>query len=505
MTEKKVQGETGEQTLTAPALACTQTHETTEEFTLPDYMPAIRRILRVSATPLPESRFLTGSALEFSGTVSYSVLYIGEAGELYCAPLTSEYTASTACPEGTVADAAGVYVDTWVEAATCRVTEPRRLTLRSRLKTKLTAVSSVCPEDRLCTPEGDRVPAALADTAERLIATATGVSLARGETTAVAGGALSTAGKVICPRGAVKILTATAGDGAVTLSGEVLVFVLLRTEEGQYACVKEKAPFTEVVTVPGALPGDIARGYGRVAAITVTPGQTGATWEAEFDLEAEAARRTECPYTADLFSTAGETALTMRETENLRLLRCATGALTVNGEGGHLPAGATVLDCEVVCTPDRVEARDGRLQLGGNCAATVLLLNDGEITSEEFSFPFKYTPDGEADAGELLYRCTADVIGVTCRPAGEKLSVTAELSLSMTVLCKERVRYVSEATLAPGKGAEKTPGSIRICYPGEGESLWDIAKRYGVSRDAIRAENGLAGDVTVSDGAPILI
>ena len=111
-------------------------HEEARDFSLPDYMPEIKRLLYVSATALPEGKFLNGNALELDGTLSYNAVYVGEDGTLVSAPLVTEYSADTALPFSPE-NTEGIAVDTEIENSACRATGPR-----SRRKTNGTF--SVC-------------------------------------------------------------------------------------------------------------------------------------------------------------------------------------------------------------------------------------------------------------------------------------------------------------------------------------------------------------------------
>ena len=68
--------------------------ETAADFTLPDYQPEIKRLLRVSATVLPPSRYVGDRECEITGNIDYYVLYIGSDNAIYCAPLTGDYKIS---------------------------------------------------------------------------------------------------------------------------------------------------------------------------------------------------------------------------------------------------------------------------------------------------------------------------------------------------------------------------------------------------------------------------
>ena len=67
-------------------------HEVSEEFSIPDYMPEVRQIISCSASVIPDGKFTDGTELTLSGITAYSVLYVGDDGELSSASLNSDYT-----------------------------------------------------------------------------------------------------------------------------------------------------------------------------------------------------------------------------------------------------------------------------------------------------------------------------------------------------------------------------------------------------------------------------
>ena len=52
------------------------TQDITQELSLPDYQPEIKRLLRVNATIQPPTRYIGGGNIEFSGNVDFTVLYL---------------------------------------------------------------------------------------------------------------------------------------------------------------------------------------------------------------------------------------------------------------------------------------------------------------------------------------------------------------------------------------------------------------------------------------------
>ena len=68
------------------------TAERSNDYTLPDYLPEIRRIIRTDASILPPAKYISGSNAEFNGNIDYNIVYVGADGALYSAPLSAEYS-----------------------------------------------------------------------------------------------------------------------------------------------------------------------------------------------------------------------------------------------------------------------------------------------------------------------------------------------------------------------------------------------------------------------------
>ena len=112
--------------------------EISGDFTLPDYQPEIKKLLRITANVLPASRYVGDRNAEFSGNVDYYVVYAGADNQIYCAPLTTEYKVDIPLDN---ADASEL-MNTTGYAVICsdnvsgRVTSPRKLSIKCRLRTR---------------------------------------------------------------------------------------------------------------------------------------------------------------------------------------------------------------------------------------------------------------------------------------------------------------------------------------------------------------------------------
>lgn len=500
-------------TLTAVSCLHTLTHDCAEDFTLPDYMPEIRRVISVEASPLPESRFLTGAAMEFSGTLIYSVLYIGDTGELYSAPLSSEYSTSVALGDSSVTDAAAVGIDTRLDSVSCRASGPRKLSLKSRLKTGITAYHAVpLAENLKDSATGRTIPEEFP--VERLIRTAADAQILRGEITATAAGTLhlSPDTKVIACRGAIRPEAVRSAHDCVSVTGDAVLHMLCLGGEGNLFCTTAKSPVSESIPVSGAADGDPCRAWGRSAAVTVnTSDPANLAWEIEYDMEAECVRPGESAYTADAYAVACASSAETAEHDSLRLIKCGVGALSCSGESGRqskAAAGESVIRTDASASVERVEMGDGKkLILHGNCACRVLLSADGDVIAEEFTVPFRYETEAAArgESPDLLWRCTAEAVDATARTEGDKIAVNVDLALSVSVLSREKIRCVSGVSVDRSDAVAAEEGVVRICYPDAGEPIWEVGKRYRADLGALCRRNGLAEPTSLCTGKPILV
>ncbi|MCQ2433408.1 MAG: DUF3794 domain-containing protein, partial [Clostridia bacterium] len=156
MSDMKQQKNKSEDTVCALLYDGDAQTETGCEYTLPDYLPDIRKILRVQAEPRVTGRYLSGEKAELEGTVSASVVYMAEDGTLHICPI--ENTFGQNIPISGLDENTTAIFHTRVDNNTCRLTGPRKLNLRHKLKTQV-HVFTKCSSH----PDLSEIPAAERD------------------------------------------------------------------------------------------------------------------------------------------------------------------------------------------------------------------------------------------------------------------------------------------------------------------------------------------------------
>ena len=120
------------------------TKEISTEYTLPDYLPDITKLLRVSARVETPSKYINSDSADYDGTVFYNIIYATSDGEIKNAEIKDDFSGNIALKtdiDPTVTD-----MEIIAENVNCRLSSPRKLTVKSKLVTTLSAFAENCTE-----------------------------------------------------------------------------------------------------------------------------------------------------------------------------------------------------------------------------------------------------------------------------------------------------------------------------------------------------------------------
>ena len=468
------------------------------DFSLPDYMPEIKRLLYVSASVLPEGKFLGGGVLELDGTMSYNAVYVGDDGSLTSAPLVTEYSADTALP-APVDGADGVFVDTSIESTTCRATGPRGLNIKSRLKFRVSA------DDTYETGGGVGAESGV----EKLTEDVTCVVRRRGSVTDSTSGTLSfdTGAKPVMCDGTLTVTSATPADGGVEVSGKICVRCVTKSDGG-YGVASGEIPFEATVPIESDEKFTAARAWGRVASLNVAEGADGEySVTAEYDLDAEEYRTDDAEICTDAYARGFECECGYRDCEIPEMLAFGADRVEVTGETElKNPAdGAKVIGIAPAQIQASVAVSDGAVVISGSVKLRVLVNADGEIYSQEIEMPLKReiarAPEG-VSTSDLQSFLVCSENSSSAKISGATLEGACGVTLSYSVSKRRRETVVDEV-----KKGETLPGeapSIKVYYPERDESAWSIAKKYRADRARLE-KNNVFDDGVAKKGKPVII
>lgn len=493
--------------------------EVTGDFSLPDYQPEIKRLLRIGVGVLPPTCTGSGRDTEMSGALDYYVLYMGHDNALWCAPLSTEYRLSVPVEDNLGDVSAGepfvCLGDVTTEAPVGRVTAPRRLSIRCKVQAHVRMYGECLLQSEEGSGEDVEVLTGHGEVARTWRTMGEMIPL-QDDILLPMGGAER---RVVCAEGSVMMQEAIPADGGVHLRGEVTVKLTVTPEESAAAfasdeitpvnptpvpeIIRRKIPFSATVELDGVTPtcAATACGYCTDLSVQMEEGQL------HVDLgvipEVRAQRNEPVTYVKDLYSTRHRLSTRHATLPTEKGCRAINGNFTLSdslplSEMGMEP-DATIVDVTATAMPEAlaVDASKGRCVLSGKCLAHLLLLRDGEYASSTMELPFRYEfDDTDAVSDGTSFDGSVTVLHCRGRSDGERASFDAELAVSLRTHASAPVTALSDTVedTSPDRTARRR-GEYVVCFPAPTDSLWSVAKRYHAPMTALTAANNLPSGV----------
>ncbi|MBQ8416127.1 MAG: DUF3794 domain-containing protein [Clostridia bacterium] len=479
------------------AVLCDRTVMTdlSTDFSLPDYQPEIKRLLRVHATVSPPDKYVGAANAEFSGSVDYSILYAANDGGLYCATQAGEYQFSVPTEMGTdfdIGEGLVCDVETVSDMCTGRVAGPRKLSVKCRLRSHVRMLGTKILEESIL--------GAKEDTVQRLRGSAECSKVFTGS-----GEALHLADEILCDTegenlrvisatGEVYISEAVAGSGCVNCRGEVNMKLLLCHEGSGEAPMAQwrKIPFSQSVLTDGTEVNCECSAKGVCSDITVTVEDGRILCEVAVRIETKAIRNESVFYTRDAYSTEADGQTKYQTCHFPKLIKITEGNFSLNTmlplEEAGIRSGQNVVDILLSPTLTELENENGKYILTGKCRCHAILAGEEDLGAQEFEIPLRYETQGSEEAVST-YEATVTPLSCRVRMDGERIGIDAELAVSLIAMGETKITYLSEAVF--DQPLSHSGAFYTVCYPSTEDTLWSVAKRYHQSVATVSEANPL--------------
>ena len=485
-----------------PSMPVCDKHFSTElaaDYSLPDYHCEIRRILSSNATVIPSRDFFGNGEAELSGEVFYKILYLGTDGKPYSITLSDKYSVKLPLEF----DSHSVNIDevSLISSCACdtmsaRVLGPRKLSVKANLDCRLLALSP-----SLYTPKG--IGEGNFSTVETLVREVPSIKMQQLDSEELQ---LNDFIPMDSDVDSVRIISSTprvyvsecshTAEG-VAIRGEVILSILYcnDAESDLALTMARKLPFSTLIKCKDAIAGGEACANGEVFDEQISVDEGGIKIELCLSLHATIQGNEQVSYVTDAFSTECESEAEGLEVGVIAAHRCANKSLTQNDvfalDEAKIPRDAVVINAFARATLSEMKCKGTNLSFGGNVHYTVLYFNDGEYLTRELSSPLHYNLEckSASDCAPMRWSAHATVTSSRVRSDGEKLFVDSELCFAFCVQEYSSITVVNELNF--GKALPKRRGGMTLCYPERCESLWSVAKRYGVPTDRICKRNSI--------------
>ena len=480
--------------------------ETTTDTIIPDTMGDVDKILLSYATPRIDGYFITENGVEVEGTVDYHLLLSTEGNRLSSLTASEPFEAKIVCEE--ISGDSKVLLLPILDYVKTKLVNPRKINLRSQTLLSYRIVAPRVTEPTLTGNE--TLSEEMNVQRKRIVYQGAAVHSVeeKGFNGAVDieldSGAPSAEEVVSCHVTLTPVEIKTRGDED-NLRSEGVISMVYRTPEGNYFTTEKKISLDTPITLPEgfggnwhgyAVPHDVSsvlsvNEYGEMKMV-----------EADFlyDLYLYFFANKECSAVTDLYSTEFETAINTTTKRMLTLKRCYSTGLSVNASSAREDVGAenvrNVFMGNVHLRNVSLNTNEEQNKLVFLAEAEISLANENHaVTEEEALFSacsFPYPVRCELDIQE---RVTPEemivdysISDIRCRADSGRLYCDFELLIRILSTEATPLRYIDKAVLLHDKPLDIKRSPLTLCYPAENDTLWDVAKHYGVtSKDLCRA------------------
>lgn len=464
--------------------------ELSNDYTLPDYQPEIRRILKVMPSILPPAKYIGGNNIELNGTIDYNILYVGADGGIYSTPLSAEY-ALTAPLEITsdfdLNEGVTVLCDMRDENITARVSAPRKIGIKCRILARIRAYGMMIVEER-CVGEIDpmSIERLMGDTVTTRTLSAIGDIIELCEEIPTS----TTDIRVVSASANANIPDVTLSNGYADCRGE-LILKLIISKEGVAGDVET---LTRSVAFEHRLESDdiSADGFCKASAdindISVSVEDGRIVCSVSLIPQISAYNSTPMSYTKDIYSTDCYSETAYRD----YTLPCVCGVTRGNfSQSERRPISETSLDhsariIDIWCRPsaEKFEFEKNKCIISGQCKYTLLVESNGEFSTSELTLPFRYEGD-KATSDTNSLSSEVGVLSCRARIDGGSLCIDTELYMCIEHLCETSISTLSEVRF--GESVKRSDGDVIVYFPSQDDTPWSVAKKYFVPASKISA------------------
>ncbi len=461
--------------------------ELSEDFTLPDYQPEIRRLLSVTPSVSPPSNYISRGLAEFAGNIDWRVLYIGADGELAEVKLASPYEVACEFESDDVLDTdAPAADDVTAENVVGRVTAPRKLTVRCRMKHRITVWGDKNSELEI---SGTASPESI----KKLTRTLPANKVVAGVDDSVELEHIFSIGegaKTIGARTNTVIDSAEADGIGIVCRGTACVKLLYLDTLKKPQILEQRLPFTANASAPVEGDGWSCRAFGTVTDISADQNEGEALCRLRLTVCAEAQKNLPIRFTTDIYSTSNECSKSVEALTLPCSLLCGHYPFVHDGSANieGLFEGARVVDADCTAEANELLLEKGGYVLTGNCRYSVLFEGNEEYSVREIELPFRCELGTGAELPSDFY---ADISVLSCkvRPEGENYAFSAELSAALRACSESETEMVCSAEFNGERDLSRA--AFTVAYTSTDDTLWDIAKKYAADPTALAESNGL--------------
>jgi len=469
------------------------------DFSLPEYMPEILRIIKYTAQPKINSCKAVGERVTVDGECELRMIYTAEDGGIYSFSQTKPFTRH--CENAIFNDAVDINGEIQVSYVNCRATSTKRAEIKAGLVIKV--VAFVEEKEEIISLEGN---SCIEEKCIPVRAMSLGCKKTR---------AFSMSDTLTLSTHCAFIISARAGavcteikkiSNKVMIKGDAIIEICYVTSADKTCTehIRHSLPINQILEFEGMeerFTGNVALNITAVDVIQKNEQDgTGTAFDIALGIDASLCMWEEKELTVinDAYAVGGSidlkknTYMFFTPLDEFRDTYVFRNDFQVSGEGVSKVLNST---CEL--SNVTVKKENDILCLCGSLTVSALIKDSsGSISNVNKIFDIKYERKADYDGSEIFSMPDLTVLSLDCvEKSNNGIDVRAEIGVSATVFGKVFIDTITDITESENQEKRKL-NAITVYFPEKSESLWSIARRYNTTVTAIAEENNLTGDTT---------
>ena len=465
------------------------------DIVLPEYYPAIGKILKCLVEPSEESVTFADGRVSVAGTAAVRLLYADEENKLCCYSTATKYT--KILPTEVRDENAAVRVTQDVRTVSYRALGPKRVEIKAAVAVK--AEFFGVAENRIVSAADGNLQL-LGKTAEcRSLVCAYCRDFTESEESRVEAGGKTL--QFVLAANAVPVVEKTEIiSNKIMVRGRNRVTALCAADDGSVGSYEMIVPFSEVLDCYGVGENtDCAVVFSRTEAEVepVEDADNRLLATVKNKLLVLATEPETVRYVTDAYSLRGEAACRYAQVTLCKVLAQADEEETVTAEAEAFEEGGfsvlAVFADGVACSVQKTQG--GFTAEGAVCFNALLRDSEDRCSLIAKTVTFSH----RIGAAGRCVECAVTARNVSGEAlSGGKLALSCVLAFRVLTEDGEEVRALTELTVQE-EAAEPQHERAVVYFGEKGESLWDIAKDNRTSVEAIKTFNALSADVLETD------
>lgn len=466
------------------------------DITLPEYMPDVVRVLRCCLAPSVASQQISGDRIMTECDCTASVIYICEQGKVHCFEQTEHFGKQLEF-NGEYQDSVSVGIKT--EFVNYRVSSSRKVEIHGAVSLAAVGLSKQQKEVVSCA-EGDGMTVRAKNMNVCTLSSFAGKAFSVSETCEI--NCSEKIAAVLSVNHFIRTDEAKAIHGKLFIRGEMSVRTVCLTEESEIRCFENSVPVNQIVDVPDIAEENIIQTDINVTSVSVRPRaeQTGDRGlleiEATLYISVRAYETREIAIVRDAYSTKYETETEMRTVgintscEKLYDTFLCRESIDISSVGIQ-----KVLSFECSNIVSNVSVNDGAVTVSGSITADCIFEDtNSEIYYVTRQIPFEYKHSAVYENMSSSSISAAVSAFNYALGTGGSLDVRIEIAVNGLAFCGTEEKAVTEITIDKSKCKSVKTASLTVYFADENECVWDIARHYNTTVEAILRENRMQNE-----------